>query len=79
MLGMLHCSLLPRTGSAEMDRDVLLDFYQTMDGASWSKNDGWARKATDLGSWHGVTTNADGRVVKLELGDVTPMGKKATL
>ncbi|CAN0053544.1 unnamed protein product [Pylaiella littoralis] len=54
-------------GSAEMDRDVLLLLYQTTGGESWDRKEGWAENAADLGSWHGVTTNADGRVVKLEL------------
>ncbi|CAM9968462.1 unnamed protein product [Pylaiella littoralis] len=54
-------------GSAEMDRDVLLRLYQMTDGESWRRKKGWAENATDLGSWRGVTTNADGRVVKLKL------------
>lgn len=28
---------------------------------------GWAENAENLGSWYGVTTNGDDRVVKLEL------------
>ncbi|CAM9956223.1 unnamed protein product [Ectocarpus sp. 12 AP-2014] len=55
------------TGSAQMDREALLHFYRTTGGESWTCKDGWAENADDLGSWHGVTTNAEGRVVKLEL------------
>ncbi|CAM9844456.1 unnamed protein product, partial [Scytosiphon promiscuus] len=56
-------------GSAREDRDVLLRFYRTTHGESWTDRDGWEEDAADLGSWHGVTTNTDGRVVKLELGE----------
>ncbi|CBJ25495.1 LRR-GTPase of the ROCO family [Ectocarpus siliculosus] len=55
------------TGSAQTDRETLLHFYRTAGGESWTCKDGWAENADDLGSWHGVTTNAEGRVVKLEL------------
>ncbi|CAN0353599.1 unnamed protein product [Pylaiella littoralis] len=57
-----------------MDRDVLLLLHQTTDGESWIRKEGWAQNATDLGSWHGVTTNADGRVVKLELKSLNLAG-----
>lgn len=52
-----------------MDRKVLLRLYQATGGGSWKHQDGWAENAADLGSWYGVTTNAEGRVVKLELGE----------
>lgn len=54
-------------GSAQSDRKVLLHLYKTTEGKSWYSKDGWAQEDADLGSWWGVTTNADGRVVKLEL------------
>ncbi|CAN0237236.1 unnamed protein product, partial [Scytosiphon promiscuus] len=49
------------------DRDVLLRFFRTTHGYSWTYRDGWEEDAADLSSWHGVTTNTNGRVVKLEL------------
>lgn len=51
----------------QTDRHVLLHFYRTTRGESWKCQVGWAENAEDLGSWYGVTTNEDGRVVKLEL------------
>ncbi|CAN0293325.1 unnamed protein product, partial [Scytosiphon promiscuus] len=62
-------------GSAREDRDVLLRFYRTTHGESWTDRDGWEKDAPDLGSWHGVTTNTDGRVVKLELGEGRTYGR----
>lgn len=64
----------PDPGSVETDREVLLHLYKTTGGESWWKKDGWAENATDLGSWYGVTTNAEGRVVKLELKKKTREG-----
>ncbi|CAN0410607.1 unnamed protein product [Ectocarpus sp. 8 AP-2014] len=58
---------LKAPGSAETDREVLLHFFRSTGGESWTHQEGWAENADDLGSWHGVTSNAEGRVVKLEL------------
>ncbi|CAN0427132.1 unnamed protein product, partial [Pylaiella littoralis] len=70
-----------------MDRDryVLLRLYHTTGGESWRRKrgwaenathrtEGWAENATHLGSWRGVTINADGRVVKLELNRLNLTG-----
>lgn len=56
-----------RSGPMETDRDVLLHFYQTTGGGSWKYQTGWEENAENLGSWYGVTTNRNDRVVKLEL------------
>ncbi|CBN78377.1 LRR-GTPase of the ROCO family, putative pseudogene (Partial), partial [Ectocarpus siliculosus] len=53
--------------SAETDREVLLHFFRSTGGESWTHQEGWAENADDLGSWYGVMSNAEGRVVKLEL------------
>ncbi|CAN0516261.1 unnamed protein product, partial [Ectocarpus sp. 12 AP-2014] len=58
---------LAAPGSAKKDREVLLHFFRFTSGESWTRQEGWAENADDLGSWYGVTSNADGRVVKLEL------------
>ncbi|CAM9487752.1 unnamed protein product [Scytosiphon promiscuus] len=55
------------TGSIDTDRRVLLRFYRTTGGRSWTHRKGWEENAIDLGSWYGVTTNREGRVVKLDL------------
>lgn len=46
---------------------MLLHLYHTTGGGSWKYQTGWAENAENLGSWYGVTTNGDDRVVKLEL------------
>ncbi|CAN0528179.1 unnamed protein product [Ectocarpus sp. 12 AP-2014] len=53
--------------SAKADREVLLQFFRLTGGESWTHQEGWAKHADDLDGWYGVTTNAEGRVVKLEL------------
>ncbi|CAN0334539.1 unnamed protein product, partial [Scytosiphon promiscuus] len=55
------------TGSVDTDRRVLLRFYRTTGGRSWTHRKGWEENAIDLGSWYGVTTNREGRVVKLDI------------
>ena len=34
----------------------------------WKRKDGW-KSSEPLGQWHGVTTNAEGRVIGLDLHD----------
>ena len=48
------------------DRDVLVAFYESTGGASWTNNANWLSEQP-LGRWHGVTTNAEGEVTRLEL------------
>ena len=50
------------------DRAALTAFYHAMGGENWTSNDGWLSHRP-LGRWHGVTTDADGRVVNLSLID----------
>ncbi len=40
--------------------------YEATDGPNWTKNDSWLTEAP-LGGWHGVSTDASGRVQKLIL------------
>ncbi|CAM9271736.1 unnamed protein product, partial [Sphacelaria rigidula] len=55
------------TGSPETDRAALLDLYNETGGPYWKNNRGWQDNDLDLRNWYGVTTDSDGRVVKLEL------------
>ena len=55
-------------GSAASDRAALEAFYDATGGASWTNNTSWKTSAP-LGDWHGVTTDASGRVTELRLGD----------
>ncbi len=48
------------------DRAALEELFAATGGDSWSRNDLWGSGAP-LSRWHGVTTDSDGRVVRLEL------------
>ena len=50
------------------DRDVLVALYEATGGPNWIKNDNWLTDAR-LGAWHGVYTDASGRVQGLWLWD----------
>ena len=49
------------------DRNVLVAFYHATNGANWTNNSNWLRDYP-LGSWHGVTTDGNECVIRLELG-----------
>ena len=55
-------------GSAASDREALEAFYDATGGSGWTNSAGWKTSAP-LGSWHGVKTDASGRVTELRLGD----------
>ena len=59
---------LAQPPDAAADRAVLEAFYDTTGGVSWTADTNWKTSAP-LGDWHGVTTDASGRVTRLELGD----------
>ena len=48
------------------DKAALTALYNATDGANWTPNTNWTTDEP-LSSWHGVTTNSDGRVTRLEL------------
>ena len=48
------------------DREVLVALYKGTDGDNWTDNNNWL-SAEPMGTWHGVTTDADGRVTQLNL------------
>ena len=52
--------------SPETDREALVALYNATNGENWENSDNWLSD-TPLGEWHGVTTNADGRVTLLNL------------
>ena len=49
------------------DRAVLAAFYDATGGPGWRVSTNWKTEAR-LRDWHGVTTDADGRVSRLNLG-----------
>ncbi|WP_419947656.1 Ig-like domain-containing protein [Candidatus Palauibacter sp.] len=48
------------------DRSILEAFHAATSGADWDRDDNWLTDAP-LDQWHGVETDADGRVVSLAL------------
>ncbi len=48
------------------DREILTALYEGTDGPDWEESGNWLADAP-LGTWHGVETDADGRVVSLKL------------
>ena len=50
------------------DRAALQALYDATNGAAWTNDTSWSSREP-LASWHGVTTDGDGRVTRLELGD----------
>ena len=48
------------------DRDVLVALYEATGGPNWTHNMHWLSQRP-VGEWYGVTTDATGRVTKLEL------------
>ena len=55
-------------GSVETDKAALQALYDATNGANWTDNTNWTSDMA-LSTWHGVTTNGDGRVTRLELDD----------
>ncbi|MCY4438155.1 MAG: hypothetical protein OXE05_12575 [Chloroflexi bacterium] len=53
-------------GSVASDRAALVALYKSTGGARWVTRTNWLT-SRPLGTWHGVTTNAAGRVIKLAL------------
>ena len=48
------------------DKETLVAFYNATNGPNWRFNENWLSDAP-LGEWDLVTTNDDGRVIRLEL------------
>jgi hypothetical protein len=55
--------MLPKPAS---DRQALEALFKSCGGAGWKKKGGWMTDA-ELGEWAGVTVDAEGRVIKLDL------------
>ncbi len=50
------------------ERQALIVFYQALGGPDWLQRDFWGSDRP-VGEWHGVETDADGRVVRLTIYD----------
>ena len=63
----LACSpATPRASDVNTDRAALAALYNATNGSSWRDDTNWLSNRP-LGGWHGVSTDADGRVTKLVL------------
>ena len=51
---------------ANPDRAVLVALYEATNGENWKNKANWLSDQP-LNAWHGVDTNADGRVIRLDL------------
>ena len=56
----------PTGTGASADRAALVALYNSTDGENWSRNTNWL-SAQPLADWHGVTTDADGRLSEVRL------------
>ena len=56
----------PRAGDVNTDRAALAALYNATNGSSWQDDTNWLSNRP-LGDWHGVSTDADGRVADLRL------------
>ena len=65
----LACSSATRRASdVNTDRAALAALYNATNGSSWRDDTNWVSNRP-LGEWHGVSTDADGRVAGLDLRD----------
>ena len=73
-----------RCADTRVDYYVLFELYNSTDGPNWTNKTGWLSTAP-LDDWHGVTTDAGGRVTELNLrhnklrGPVPELGKLKNL
>ncbi len=56
----------PAARASTAERAALVELHQATDGARWRNGTNWL-SAAPLSEWAGVTTDADGRVTRLEL------------
>ena len=55
------------------NRETLIELYNRLGGLEWSDRTNWLTNEP-LNQWHGVTTDADGQVTRLELNDNNLLG-----
>ena len=65
-LALACSSATPRAGDVNTDRAALATLYNATNGSSWQNDTNWLSNGP-LGEWHGVSTDADGRVAGLSL------------
>ena len=65
-LALACSSATRRAGDVNTDRAALAALYNATNGSSWQDDTNWLSNGP-LGEWHGVSTDADGRVAELDL------------
>ena len=65
-LGLVSCNASLPSLTAVTDEDALIALYRGTDGDYWIDNSNWLSYAP-LNTWYGVTTDEDGRVIRLDL------------
>ena len=58
---------IPPEVAPAQDRAALKVLYTATDGRNWTDNTNWRRFNVPLSEWHGVSTDAEGRVAELRL------------
>ena len=64
----------PAPAQSGRDRAALVALYHSTGGANWDDNTNWLTDRP-IGEWHGVTTDSNGRVIRLDLGRNNLMGR----
>ena len=72
----IYAYYMPQVESAA-DREALVALYNATGGTNWTNNTNWLTNAP-IGQWHGVTTDANGRVTKLYLQENVLSGQIPT-
>ena len=57
----------PTPSVGDIEKEALVALYNATDGANWTDGTNWLNDGVPLNSWHGVTTDAEGRVTVLSL------------
>jgi hypothetical protein len=52
----------------DQERRALIEFYDALGGPDWIEREFW-RSERPVGEWHGVTTDGEGRIIKLTIYD----------
>ena len=63
----LHLPFCTLSVNSNEDRGALVALYQATDGLNWDNSDNWLSRTRPLEEWYGVTTDLNGRVIKLDL------------
>jgi Leucine-rich repeat (LRR) protein len=57
----------------DRERKAMIEFYDALGGPDWIERDFWGSDRP-VGEWHGVTTDADGYVIRLQIYDNNLIG-----